>query len=475
MEYRNSFKEEFPNNPKKKVQLFTEIKKCRENLSINTEMEIKLENFHGEEDFIFILTREKFEGIVYKLINLFSKELNDFYKDLINKSLHIDGIEMIGGLVRTPVIEKCIIQVCGNNLSKTNLVDECMAIGAALFNSYSNSMKNGVKFPLGQFQYIYGYNSYDILYKYNLEKGEIKKGMQLPIAINTKDSNNTTPYSKYLTSNNHNMISFFEMKNNNQVKVIEYFLSIKDFDCYIDNSGYIRLDTLDKKLRQVSGVLLNEKDQYFEIIKIEKFLYDINRIDQIEGEIQQEKNSLTTKFYENKRLIKNNSLENIRVNSSTENLFVGEEVKNIEKDFRSLNKIVNKDAAKQELIKIKNKMARLGKSVDKAIKKKQLYNSDIYSQNNINYNINTLKFINIDGKDDNKNDSIEIYNIDSNYKPQIKKNENKNDINKNISKNNTNAIRRGKNEEINNFKNSNNNNNYGKGRTSNIHTQKPFK
>ena len=82
MEYRNSFKEEFPNNPKKKVQLFTEIKKCRENLSINAEMEIKLENFHGNEDFIFILTREKFEGIVYKLINLFSMELNDFYKDL---------------------------------------------------------------------------------------------------------------------------------------------------------------------------------------------------------------------------------------------------------------------------------------------------------------------------------------------------------------------------------------------------------
>ena len=242
------------------------------------------------------------DNIIYYI--LFKEKFEE-----IDKSLHIDGIEMIGGLVRTPVIEKCIIQVCGNNLSKTNLVDECMAIGAALFNSWSYSRKNRVKFPLDQFQYIYGYNSYDILYEYNLEKGEIKKGMQLPIAIN----------SKYLTSNNHNMISFFEMKNNNQVKVIEYFLSIKDFDCYIDNSGYIRLDTLDKKLRQVSGVLLNEKDQYFEIIKIEKFLYDINRIDQIEGEIQQEKNSLTTKYYENKRLIKNNSLENIRVNSSTEN------------------------------------------------------------------------------------------------------------------------------------------------------------
>ena len=82
MEYRNSFKEEFPNNPKKKVQLFTEIKRCRENLSINAEMEIKLENFHGNEDFIFILTREKFKGIVCKLMNLFSMELNDFYKDL---------------------------------------------------------------------------------------------------------------------------------------------------------------------------------------------------------------------------------------------------------------------------------------------------------------------------------------------------------------------------------------------------------
>ena len=38
-------------------------------------MEIKLENFHGNEDFIFILTREKFKGIVCKLMNLFSMEL----------------------------------------------------------------------------------------------------------------------------------------------------------------------------------------------------------------------------------------------------------------------------------------------------------------------------------------------------------------------------------------------------------------
>ena len=404
----------------------------------------------------YILFKEKFEGI--------------------DKSLHIDGIEMIGGLVRTPVIEKCIIQVCGNNLSKTNLVDECMAIGAALFNSWVNFMKYRVKFPLGQFKYIYGYNSYDILYEYNLEKGEIKKGMQLPMAINIKDLNNTTTYSKYLTSNNHNMLSFYEMKNNNQVKVIEYFLSIKDFDCYIDHSGYIRLDTSDEKLRQLSGVLLNAKDQYLETIRIEKFLYEINRIDQIEGEIQQEKNSLTTKFYENKRLIKNNSLENIRVDSSTENFFFNEEVKNIEKDLRGLNKIVNKETAKKELIKINRKMARLGKSVDKAIQKKQLYNSDIYSQNNMNYNIKTSKFINIDGKDDNKNDSIEINNIDPNYRPLILKKENKNDINKYISKNNKNSMRKGKNEEINNFKNSNNNNihsgNCVKGGTPNIHPQK---
>ena len=297
--------------------------------------------------------------------------------------------------------------------------------------------------------------------------------MQLPIAINTKDSNNTTPYSKYLTSNNHNMISFFEMKNNNQVKVIEYFLSIKDFDCYIDHSGYIRLDTSDEKLRQLSGVLLNAKDQYLETIKINKFLNDINRIDQIEGEIQQEKNSLTTKFYENKRLIKNNSLENIRVDSSTENFFFNEEVKNIEKDLRGLNKIVNKDTAKKELMKINKKMARLGKSVDKAIQKKQLYNSDIYSQNE-NYNINISKFINRDGNDDNKNDSNQINKIVANYWPQIKDNEKENDTKKNNKKN---IPKKGQKISMpKNIQNSNNNNfpsgYFGIG-TYNISTLKP--
>ena len=94
----------------------------------------------------------------------------------------------------------------------------------------------------------------------------------------------------------------------------------------------------------------------------------------------------------------------------------------------------------------------------------------------MNYNIKTSKFINIDGKDDNKNDSIEINNIDPNYRPLILKKENKNDINKYISKNNKNSMRKGKNEEINNFKNSNNNNihsgNCVKGGTPNIHHQK---
>ncbi len=384
-------------------------------------------------------------------MNLFSKELNDFYKDLTYKSLHIDGIEMIGGLVRTPVIEKCITQVCGNNLSKTNLVDECMAIGSALFNSWSNSMKNGVKFPLGQFQNIYGYNSYDILYQYNSEKGEIKKGKQLPFVIKRKDMNNTTNYFNHLPSKNLNELSFYEIKNNNQVIIIKYVFSFKDFELYIDHSGYIRLDISNKIIRESSGVLLNEKDQNSETQNIKIFLFNINRIDQIEGEIQQEKNSLTTKFYENKRLIKNNSLENIRVNSSTENILINEEVKNIEKHFRSLNKIINKDAAKQELIKIKNKMASLGKSVDKAIGKKNLVKSDIPNVPNINTNINYTKFINREGKDDKKKDTFQTNKIADHCKPQI---------NKSNPKKNPNQMDRirEKNERTNYFQKTNNNN-----------------
>ena len=43
---------------------------------------------------------------------------------------------MVGGLLRTPIIEKYITKISNIKLSKTNLVDECTAIGAALFNFY---------------------------------------------------------------------------------------------------------------------------------------------------------------------------------------------------------------------------------------------------------------------------------------------------------------------------------------------------
>lgn len=340
---------------------------------------------------------------------------------------------MVGGLLRTPIIEKCITKISNIKLSKTNLVDECTAIGAALFNFYYNwTEKREQNFPLDGFKNICGYNGENIYYKilnsnslekYNFNKKDNSELINLKklyeYSENEKlvfEKGDILPKSfKFILDPNENLengsqeISFLRYDNqkkliplinyifflpislnqnmrkinsyNTTYKLNEYFSIF-----YLNHCGYINLYKIECKNENTpppeyiieSQELINENDCEEEITKIKVFLNKIEKIDKEENIIQEEKNKLSSSFYEQRNLIRSHSLEKIKD--------FKDNIKSIEKDLRDLNKINDKDEVQKGIRKIKEKLENVKRSVSQHNNKNKIVNSMIYDrENDFNY------------------------------------------------------------------------------------------
>ena len=479
---------------KKKVLLFQQIQKCRENLSVNPEIDIKLESFYKDKDFIVKLSRDKLEGLTFHLLEIFLNEFHSFFntcKNILNQN-KIDHIEMVGGLVRTPLIEYYLTKISGIKLSKTNLVDECTAVGASLFNFYNNwSVKKEKCFPIKGFKQIIGYNYENIYYEIignntldnnnfnqlnstpfpNLKEinndnknttFEIEKGCSLPKFVNLKliDNNNF--------QDNSQIISFFRIDNKKKIILINYkiFLptssEVSNSNMYnnrnnknqsqvyiikfsLNHCGYMNIYKIyNKKNEEIkleysieNQELIDDYDLDDKIEIINEFLNKIESIDKDENIIQEEKNKLSSLFYEQRNLIRSGSLEKLKL-----------ELKSIEKDLRNLNKISDKNDVRKGIINIKEKLNNVKRSVSQHTDRKMISKSVLdYEQNKENEyykkrkrkskketdwtpNIGTFK-------DDNKeldNSFIKSSNINSN-KINYNKNKFNNENLSNYSKN----------------------------------------
>ena len=435
IQYKIQFGFDFPVETKKKVLLFQQIQKCRENLSVNPEIDIKLESFYKDKDFIVKLSRDKLEGLTFHLLEIFLNEFHSFFntcKNILNQK-KIDHIEMVGGLVRTPLIEYYLTKISGIKLSKTNLVDECTAVGAALFNFYNNWIdKKETKFPIKDFKIIIGYNYEnifcDIIDKNTLVKNnsnqttstplpdlkeinadnksvtyEFEKGCELPSLVNLKlkDNNNL--------NDNSQVISFFRKDNQkNKIVLINYkfFLptSSEDFSSsrmeykvfnkkytinklsqeyiinfYLNHCGYINFyNTTNNKNENIKldyfiedKELIDEDNLDKKIKIINKFIDKIEKIDKDENIIQEEKNKLSSLFYEQRNLIRSGSMEKLKL-----------ELKSIEKELRDLNKISNKNEVRKGIENIKEKLNKVKRSASQHNDRKMISKSVIdYEQN----------------------------------------------------------------------------------------------
>ena len=496
VQFKNQFGIDFPENiPKKKVIAFQNIKKCRENLSINNEMEIKLDSFYQDMDFTVKLSRDKFEGLVFNLFKIFSNEFHSFLNVCKNKVKNIDNIEMVGGLARTPLIENCLTQITKLKLSKTNLVDECTAIGGALFNFYNNWIDGKeTNFPINGFKQIKGYN-YENIYYEIINKNSINSITPLPPNLKELKKDNNNPILAFdkgdalpayhnilnvIDNNNDNsqIISFFRKDNlKNKIVLINYkfffptysemsniFSRFNNFHLYnfnnnsqeykitfyLNHCGYINLYKIQNSKNEEQKIeytiesqeLIDEVDCDVKIKTINKFINKIEKIDNNEIILQEEKNKLSSLFYEQRSLIRSESMEKIKS--------INDDMKSIEKDLRELNKISNKKEVKIGIENVKEKLNKVKRSIsqhnNKRFISKSMFDSD--EKNEIDYyqkkknqkkkkdieQIPNLYIMKKNEDKDNDNSFIRANNLNNNYNNNKSNNGNlfnKNQPNKN--------------------------------------------
>jgi heat shock protein 4 len=121
-------------NKKSVLKLLTEVQKSRKILTSNKDIQINVEFIINELDLIHIFTREEFEKICAPVFEKFELLLLSCrkYIDSMNLTDKIT-IEMAGECMRTPLAQSLVKKVFNQGISKTILIDECVAKGCSIY------------------------------------------------------------------------------------------------------------------------------------------------------------------------------------------------------------------------------------------------------------------------------------------------------------------------------------------------------
>ena len=214
---------------KMKYNLIDSITKERIKLSVNNEIKISIDFFYEELDLNIILKLNIFEELIKNVLIQFENNYNNILNYAKNKDIYIDKIEMAGGLMRTPSLQK-IIEKNNYTISKTILIDECTSIGASLYDYFIQKKIKQIK----TFENIYNYNYYPIFYKIIDNNNIVKEDLLLNKEVINEQliiSINEEFYNKY---KNAILKLFYFSDNNNKydeniiIENIPLFLDIKN-------------------------------------------------------------------------------------------------------------------------------------------------------------------------------------------------------------------------------------------------------
>ena len=331
-------------NNKIKLRLLTPISKARRTLTVNKDAQISVDSLSDDIDFSLLLTRETFEQLINDKVQLFKQELLNFIQRNKKNYPHIDitNVEMAGELLRTPILESTVNQICGINLSKSILTDECLSVGCSL---YAALLKG--TFPIKNFKGIYHLNHYSI--NSSINNGPIEEFISNHYQIPEFKS---FTFDKNLMQSNIN-ISFYHLKNEIQdysynegkddnVLLVAYdIISSEILKKYpninqlkitflIDNIGEVHINKLesvinkDKSLKidlDKSIIKIAKRGLYLSQAQKNKIIAELNYTEQNLFKIDQEfidfsarKNNLESHFYNVKNLIQNKNLTNSSYN-----------------------------------------------------------------------------------------------------------------------------------------------------------------
>ena len=331
-------------NNKTKLRLLAPIFKARKTLTVNKDAQINVDSLSDDIDFSLLLTRENFEKLIEDKVALFKQELINF----INRNkknypnIDITNVEMAGELMRTPVLESAVKDICKIEMSKTILTDECLSVGCSLYGA----LLKGV-FPIHNFKGIYHLNHYSI--NSSINNGQVEEFVSNHYQIPEFKS---FTFDKNLLQNNIN-IAFYHNKdeikeysftegNDNNVLLVAYdilgseilakYQNINQLKVtfLIDNIGEVHINKLESVINKDNTVKINLEKNVVKIVKRglylsqaqkNKIIAELNyteqnlfKIDQDFIDFSTKKNSLEGDFYNVKNMIQNKNLTNAQYN-----------------------------------------------------------------------------------------------------------------------------------------------------------------
>jgi molecular chaperone DnaK (HSP70) len=331
-------------NNKIKLRLLTPISKARKTLTVNKDAQISVDSLSDDIDFSLLLTRENFEQLINDKVQLFKQELLNFIQRNKQNYPHIDitNVEMAGELLRTPVLERTVNDICKINLSKTILTDECLSVGCSLYGALLKGT-----FPIKNFKGIYHLNHYSI--NSSINNGPIEEFIsnhyQIPeFKSFTFDKNllqNNINIAFYHLKNEINNYSYSESKDDNVLLVAYDIIGSEILKTYqninqlkvtflIDNIGEVHINKLESIISKDNSAKINLDKNIIKIVRRglylsqsqkNKIIAELNYTEQNLFKMDQEyidfsakKNNLESQFYNVKNLIQNKNLTNSNYN-----------------------------------------------------------------------------------------------------------------------------------------------------------------
>ena len=331
-------------NNKIKIRLLTPISKVRKTLTVNKDAQISVDSLSDDIDFSLLLTRENFEKLIEDKVKLFKQELINFIQR--NKqnypNIDITNVEMAGELMRTPVLERTVKEICKIEMSKTILTDECLSVGCSLYGA----LLKGV-FPIKNFKGIYHLNHYSI--NSSINNGPIEEFVsnhyQIPefksFIFDKNQMQNNINITFYHNKKEISEYSYAESKDDNVLLVGYEILCSEIFNKYqninqlkvsflIDNIGEVHINKLESIINKDNTVKINLEKSIIKIVKRglylsqaqkNKIIAELNYTEQNLFKIDQDfinfsakKNSLEGDFYNVKNLLQNKNLTNAQYN-----------------------------------------------------------------------------------------------------------------------------------------------------------------
>lgn len=120
-------------------QLYQEVKRVKEILSANREMQLVVEDFFGQSSLSLRVTREMLDSGCGEVFAELRKALKDLRTQAEKAGLRPERAELLGGITRVPRVQEIIKETLRVTLSSRINGDEGMALGATLISANSTA------------------------------------------------------------------------------------------------------------------------------------------------------------------------------------------------------------------------------------------------------------------------------------------------------------------------------------------------